>query len=135
MKRDLNAVARRTEPIQTFLQVRNFYGCSCPDARYRAPPEKELREIVERAGFSINGLISIQPGSEHHGVVCIVPLLESHVVIDGWPERGNALQIVLHFCNFSRDNHDKARLLFTLLREYFSPGYVAEPTLELCAPV
>lgn len=137
MKRDLNAVPLRVEPVKTFVQVRSFYGCSCPTDRYRAPSKEELAEIVRKSGFTLAGEIEkivVNAGTENHGFYCYIPLLESHVAMDAWPDRGNAVQIILHFCNFSRDNHDRANMLFAFLREYFLPAQVNEMP-ELPAPI
>ncbi len=111
-----DAVMGRTHTV-------NFYGCEV--AEYKMPSQAQLDSFIKMVEFKIDGESKLHRGKEgpqfyHAG------LLESHLHIDWWPDRSNGLQITLHYCNYSRDNADRARMLLELMRGYFKPTKIFE---------
>jgi S-adenosylmethionine/arginine decarboxylase-like enzyme len=54
------------------------------------------------------------------GVTGTVVLAESHLAIHTWPETGD-VTLDVYVCNFSRDNGDRARLIFKRVIDMLNP--------------
>lgn len=55
------------------------------------------------------------------GVTGTVVLAESHLCLHTWPESAS-LTLDLYVCNFSGDNRDRARQVFSVLIDRFAPA-------------
>lgn len=54
------------------------------------------------------------------GFTCIMALAESHIAIHTWPEE-QYVSLNVHVCNYSQDNSEKARYIFSGLKDIFQP--------------
>lgn len=62
---------------------------------------------------------------EAAGVTGTVVLAESHLAIHTWPESGN-VTLDVYVCNYSRDNSDRARLVYRRLFDVLQPQDAVE---------
>jgi S-adenosylmethionine/arginine decarboxylase-like enzyme len=57
---------------------------------------------------------------ENHGYSFVSIIGESHVAIHTWPERG-ALELTIHYCNYTKNNDALALALLEHLKLLFAP--------------
>ena len=62
---------------------------------------------------------------EAAGVTGTVVLAESHLAIHTWPESG-AVTLDVYVCNFSRDNSDRARVVYRAVIDALQPAETVE---------
>ncbi|HEU4677345.1 MAG TPA: S-adenosylmethionine decarboxylase [Candidatus Paceibacterota bacterium] len=105
--------------LDTWVHIFNFYGCA-EEAILRARKET-IDAMVADAGFGLLGsILSVFPG-EASGYTYVAAISESGVDIHTWPEYGMSAQFEIHYCNYSRDNDDKAKRLMEAFEAYFKP--------------
>ncbi|APR06255.1 S-adenosylmethionine decarboxylase [Thauera chlorobenzoica] len=83
-------------------------------------------EECRSAGLSPLGAYFYQFVDEHGeaaGVTGTVVLAESHLAIHTWPESGD-VTLDVYVCNFSRDNSDRARQLFSRVIDVLRPAEI-----------
>lgn len=113
--------------INTRIEAWAFFGVD--GRKLKNGDKNKLDETVRRSGF---GLISSHLGqfpggsftytailaeSDSKITVGIPPTLGNHT----WEEHG-VVVILLHYCNLNRDNADKAKKFFELLRADLKPS-------------
>ena len=100
--------------------IADLYQCSC-DSELLKDRETLRKLCVEgcvNAGLTSVGdyFFQFESDGEKAGVTGTVVLAESHLAIHTWPETGD-VTLDVYVCNFSRDNSDKARQVFTCILE------------------
>ena len=98
-----------------------WYGCpsGLPEMTRADALRRCCLDAVEAAGLTIVGERFHQ--FDPQGVTGAVILAESHLAVHTWPEIGS-VTIDVYVCNFTTDNSDKARRLFTELERSLRPG-------------
>jgi S-adenosylmethionine/arginine decarboxylase-like enzyme len=105
--------------LDTWVYVFNYYGCT-EESILRASKEM-IDEMVSKAGFGLLGsLLHFFPG-EASGYTYVAAISESGVDIHTWPEYEMSAQFEIHYCNYSRDNTDKAKVLMEAFEAFFRP--------------
>ena len=105
--------------------IADLHDCACPPAFLldAASLERDCKEACLAHGLTVVGSFFHQfsdAAGAPAGVTGAVVLAESHLAIHTWPEiRGVTLDI--YVCNFSADNSDAARQLFSELITRFAP--------------
>lgn len=98
-----------------------WYGCPAelPEMNRADALRRCCLDAVGAAGLTIVGERFHQ--FDPQGVTGAVILAESHLAIHTWPEMGS-VTIDVYVCNFTTDNTEKARRLFTELERTLRPG-------------
>lgn len=96
--------------------IADLYRCQCPPGILldRAILEDLCVNECRDAGLTPLGAYFYQfthEDGQQAGVTGTVVLAESHLAIHTWPETGD-VTLDVYVCNFSRDNSDRARLIF-----------------------
>ena len=105
--------------LDSHVQLFNFYGCT-PESIIHASKEA-IDDMVREAGFGLlDSLLKTFPG-DVSGYTYNAAISESGIDIHTWPEYDMSAQFELHYCNYSRDNSDKAERLFKAFEEFFKP--------------
>lgn len=109
------------ERLKTSIVAVNLFVCN--EERIRRGDQKVFDEMVGKAGF---GLLGSSLGSPDHqsGFSYGANLMESGFQVHTWPELDMSAQVVLHYCDYSRDNSDKAKHLIDLVKKHFSPRHI-----------
>jgi S-adenosylmethionine decarboxylase proenzyme len=79
--------------------------------------------VICRAGFRIvaSRFHKFPPnGNAEGGITGVVIVSESHITIHTWPER-KFVNLDVFFCNYTRDNTRKARLVFQEFKRIYQP--------------
>ena len=106
--------------LDTWVHIFNFYGCS-EDSIIRASKDA-IDTMVSDAGFGLLGsLLNVFPG-DTSGYTYVAAISESGVDIHTWPEYDMSAQFEIHYCNYSRDNTDKAERLMKSFEAFFKPS-------------
>lgn len=105
--------------------IADLYRCQCPPAILldRAILEELCVNECRDAGLTPLGAYFYQfthEDGQQAGVTGTVVLAESHLAIHTWPETGD-VTLDVYVCNFSRDNSDRARLIFRDLIDLLKP--------------
>lgn len=105
--------------------IADLYRCECPPKVMldRAVLEDICVAECRDAGLTPLGAYFYQfthDDGQPAGVTGTVVLAESHLAIHTWPETGD-VTLDVYVCNFSRDNSDRARLIFKRLIDLFNP--------------
>lgn len=100
----------------------DFFGCQ-GHKKYltdSAVLREKIKIIISEAGFHIvaSKFYGFNDGGGGVSGVCI--LSESHVSVHTWPER-KAVNVDVFFCNYTKDNSQKAVEAFRRLRELYQP--------------
>lgn len=90
--------------------------------------KKEVLKLVRQSGLNVVGNYFYKFGKG--GITGIVLISESHISIHTWPEKDNSLTLDIFTCNVSRNNEDKARKLYKLLKNLFLPQKVKDKILR-----
>lgn len=105
--------------LDSWVRIFNFYGCA--DESILRASKETIDTMVSEAGFGLIGsLLHFFPG-EASGYTYVAAISESGVDIHTWPEYEKSAQFEIHYCNYSRDNADKAEKLIRAFEEYFKP--------------
>lgn len=83
----------------------------------------KILAMIRRAGFRIvasrfHKFAAAQVGEG--GITGVVIVSESHITIHTWPER-KFVNLDVFFCNYTRDNTRKARLVFQEFKKLYRP--------------
>jgi S-adenosylmethionine decarboxylase len=81
-------------------------------------------QLVRECGLTAAGDYFHQfgeSGVDAAGVTGMVVLMESHMSVHTWPEKGY-VTVDVYVCNYTSDNRPKARRLFDGLLEMFRPA-------------
>jgi len=106
--------------------IGDLYECAA-DARFMvdaAALRRRCLRLVREAGLTAAGDYFHQfgqPEADAGGVTGMVVLMESHMSVHTWPEKGY-VTVDVYVCNYSTDNRSKARKLFQGLLETFRPA-------------
>ena len=100
--------------------IGDLTGCRCaPEILLDGNRFRELcLKMVRDAGLTVMDATFHQ--FEGSGFTGTVVLAESHLAIHTWPEK-KGLTLDIYVCNFSGDNSEKARSLFSALVAHFQP--------------
>lgn len=101
--------------------IGDLYRCRC-DADLMLDADRlatHCRQLVHDAGLTAVGDLFHRFG-ENGGVTGMIVLAESHMSLHTWPEE-DFVTIDVYVCNYSTDNRDKARQLFSGLVATFAP--------------
>lgn len=105
--------------LDTWVYIFNYYGCD-GEAILRASRE-QIDAMVSEAGFGLIGSILHTFPGEDSGYTYVAAISESGVDIHTWPEYEGSAQFEIHYCNYSRDNKDKAEKLMKAFEAFFKP--------------
>lgn len=105
--------------------IADLYRCQCAAEALRDRSTLESLCVAEcaDAGLTPLGAHFHQFTDEHGckaGVTGTVVLAESHLAIHTWPESGN-VTLDVYVCNYSRDNSDRARLVYQRVIDALCP--------------
>lgn len=106
--------------------IGDFYRCACGPAFLLEPGALEAFSLdacrdagLTPVGRLFHGFVSAD--GQAAGFTGVVVLAESHLAIHTWPETAS-VTLDLYVCNFSTDNRDSARRVFSALRDLLRPG-------------
>ncbi|MBI4120716.1 MAG: S-adenosylmethionine decarboxylase [Parcubacteria group bacterium] len=103
----------------------DFLECENTEALVQSTIRGKLEACIKDSGFTFVGSVFHKfKGGVGEGYSFLAIIGESHVAIHTWPEK-QAVEVSLHYCNFSRDNGDKAEKLISLYKEIFRPAHVS----------
>lgn len=108
----------------------DLYGCA-GDEKYftgKARVRRKALALIRRAGFTIIASRFHKFTENPHGdggITGVIIVSESHLTIHTWPER-HFVNLDVFFCNYSRDNTRKARLVFQEFRKLYKPTRVRQ---------
>jgi len=111
--------------MQGLHLIADLYQCEC-NPKYlldRDVLESKCVQFCHDAGLTPLGAYFYQftqDNGEQAGVTGTVVLAESHVAIHTWPETGS-VTLDIYVCNFSRDNSDRARAVYSKLVTLLKP--------------
>ncbi len=100
----------------------DFYTCERERHLHDPNVHTTLVEAIRGAGFTFIDSCFYSFG-EHHGYSFVAIIGESHVAIHTWPER-RALELTIHYCNYTKNNDALAEALLKQLQELFKPEKV-----------
>lgn len=100
----------------------DFYECNNERSLHDPNVHNALIEAIRGAGFTFIDSCFYSFG-EHHGYSFVSIIGESHVAIHTWPER-RALELTIHYCNFTKNNDELAEKLITHMKGLFKPDRV-----------
>jgi S-adenosylmethionine decarboxylase len=105
--------------------IGDLYECAA-EARFMvdaATLRRRCLRLVREAGLTAVGSCFHQFGQPNAGggVTGVVVLMESHMSVHTWPEKGY-VTVDVYVCNYSTDNRAKARKLFQGLLDTFHPA-------------
>lgn len=100
----------------------DLYLCSDHDPLTKPETHEILVDAIKQAGFTYVDSCFYSFG-ENHGYSFVSIIGESHVAIHTWPER-NALELTIHYCNFTKNNDALAEALLARMKEIFKPERV-----------
>ena len=114
--------------MQGLHLIADLYRCDCNPSVLldRDVLENKCVQYCQDAGLTPLGAYFYQftyDSGEKAGVTGTVVLAESHVAVHTWPESG-AVTLDIYVCNFSRDNSDRARAVYSKLIHLLKPGEV-----------
>ena len=114
--------------MQGLHLIADLYRCDCNPSVLldRDVLENKCVQYCQDAGLTPLGAYFYQfthDRGEKAGVTGTVVLAESHVAVHTWPESG-AVTLDIYVCNFSRDNSDRARAVYSKLIHLLKPGEV-----------
>ena len=114
--------------MQGLHLIADLYRCDCNPSVLldRDVLENKCVQYCQDAGLTPLGAYFYQftyDSGEKAGVTGTVVLAESHVAVHTWPESG-AVTLDIYVCNFSRDNSDRARAVYSKLIRLLKPGEV-----------
>lgn len=98
----------------------DFHECEAVPMLKSKDAEARIIESIKDAGFTFVGSRFHQFETDGEGYSFVAIIGESHVAIHTWPER-SALELTIHYCNYTINNDDKAEHLLTLFRDLFKP--------------
>jgi S-adenosylmethionine/arginine decarboxylase-like enzyme len=103
----------------------DFEKCADTKALSQSDMKGRLEECIRKAGFTLISSIFhvFKDGGKGYSFLAIIG--ESHVAVHSWPEK-QAVEVTLHYCNFTQDNSEKAEKLISLYKELFRPEQVNE---------
>jgi len=102
--------------------IGDLYECA-GEARFMVDAEAlraRALQLVRESGLTVAGDYFHQFG-EGGGVTGMVVLMESHMSVHTWPEKGY-VTVDVYVCNYSTDNRGKAQRLFRGLIDTFQPA-------------
>lgn len=100
----------------------DFYTCATGEMLMSPQAKERLIAAIREAGFTYVDSCFYSFGPDQ-GYSFVSIIGESHVAIHTWPERA-AVEITVHYCNYTKNNDALAERLSTLLRGLFAPGDV-----------
>jgi S-adenosylmethionine decarboxylase len=106
--------------------IGDLYECAA-DVRYMVDADALRRrclQLVREAGLTAAGDYFHQfgqPNVDAGGVTGMIVLMESHMSVHTWPEKGY-VTVDVYVCNYSTDNRAKACKLFEGLLDTFRPA-------------
>ncbi len=97
----------------------DFYQCEHVDMLHEPRAHDELVNAIKNSGFTYIDSCFYSFG-EGHGYSFVSIIGESHVAIHTWPER-KALELTIHYCNFTKNNDALADALLAHMHKLFAP--------------
>lgn len=99
----------------------DFYQCGNEDLLKSSEAKERIVSCIKAAGFTYvdSCFHKFEGDGEGYSFVSIIG--ESHVAIHTWPER-SALELTIHYCNYTKNNDALAQKLAELLKDAFEPG-------------
>ncbi len=101
----------------------DFYECAQAQALTNSEIHDTLVVAIRSAGFTYIDSCFFSFG-ESHGYSFVSIIGESHIAIHTWPER-SALELTIHYCNYTKNNDALAEALLSHLKEIFLPKRIA----------
>ncbi|MBI4118032.1 MAG: S-adenosylmethionine decarboxylase [Parcubacteria group bacterium] len=105
-------------------QAFDFFNCENIDALVQSTIRQKLERCIQESGFTFIESVFHKFKGFGEGYSFLAIIGESHVAIHTWPEKG-AAEITLHYCDFSRNNGEKAEELIKLYKEIFRPARIS----------
>lgn len=103
----------------------NFYNCKCEDTLLydSTSIEDTIETIIVEADLTVlkKSFYKFHGDFEQNGFTGTYVLAESDVVLHSWPEI-KRMDVGIYVCNVSKDNTDKAKQVYTKLKEMFKPS-------------
>jgi S-adenosylmethionine decarboxylase len=115
------ALERAAKAAPGLHLIGDFYDVACGERVLTdaATLREKCVRLVRESGLSIAGDYFHQFG-EGGGVTGMVVLMESHMSVHTWPEKG-FVTVDVYVCNYSSNNRPKAQKLFDDLISLFEP--------------
>lgn len=114
---------------------RNGLLLKYPDEKNRELLKNVLKEIVEEAGFGVVNVHIDDYGAESGPGITIL-LTESHLIVGGWPEKDNAVDFLVYFCERGENNNDeKAERIAEILKSFSGAEEVVISSFNASGPV
>lgn len=98
----------------------DFHECVEVSMLKSKEAEIKIEQSIKDAGFTFVGSRFHQFETDGEGYSFVAIIGESHVAIHTWPER-SALELTIHYCNYTINNDDKAEHLLQILKALFKP--------------
>jgi S-adenosylmethionine decarboxylase proenzyme len=121
--------ARRLPPHLQLIV--DFHGCRT-QKRYLQNPvalRRTLGQAIAQSGMEIVGHLTHQFAAQGRGVTAVFIVAESHVVVHTWPETG-LVNLDIFFCNFTRNNKQKARRVLRRLAALCRPRRIVKQVIR-----
>ncbi len=100
--------------------ISNFYECENKDILFdKSLLKKEVEKLIINSGLTVIG--NKFHKFKNAGVTGIFLLAESHLSVHTWPEKNNSLNLDIFTCNYSENNDEKTKKLFSDLKFLFDP--------------
>ena len=114
--------------------IADLHDCRCPPGRLldAGALQAFCVEACRRHGLTVVGQLFhafTDLAGNPAGVTGTVVLAESHLAIHTWPEIA-AVTLDVYVCNFSDDNSQRARALFTEVTTAFAAARMEEQTVR-----
>lgn len=105
--------------------IADLYRCQCPPDLLIDRDVLETLCVDECRGAGLTPLGAyfyqfLHDDGQKAGVTGTVVLAESHLAIHTWPESGD-VTLDVYVCNFSRDNSERARQVFSRVLDALKP--------------
>lgn len=108
------------KPTQQLLA--DLQGCEF-DLRAKTRLKVAVKRLLARHAVKV--LRSAAQQFPNHGMTLFCILAESHLAIHTWPEKG-LVNVDLFLCNYSRNNHHKARAVVRDLVALLKPAKITQ---------
>lgn len=119
----------KTQTVFTGLHiVGQLSRCSSASLTDEAAFTTALQKLIAEYDLHSLGLVShsFEVGGGFTSIVC---LSESHIAVHTWPEL-EYVTLDVFLCNYSRNNDERCRAIFTAITNYFAPEAITTQEIK-----